>query len=131
MQRLYRARPQPWSSRQELPDRLPGLSRLTRLERAEIDYDRATACIGAVAGELWWEPSRVPDIAPISTRLASFRQPADGVATPDLAEPYQEAVLNGHLSLLIALTGAGATLGKAYGLGRALADTCRPGQEPA
>src|SRR5262249_46285301 len=26
---------------------------------------------------------------------------------------------------------AGATLGKAYGLGRALADTCRPGQEPA
>jgi hypothetical protein len=131
MQRLYRARPQRWSSRRELPGRLPGLSRLTRLERAEIDYCRATACIEAVAGELSWEPSRVPDIAAVSARLASFRQPAAGIETPDLAEPYRTAVLDGHLSLLIALTGAGATLGKAYSLGRALADTCRPGQEPA
>lgn len=130
MQRLYRARPQRWSSRQELPDRLPGLSRLTRLERAEIDYTRATACIEAVASELSWEPGRVPDISTVSVRLASFRQPADGIEPADLAVPYRTAVLDGHLSLLIALTGAGATLGKAYGLGRALADTCRPGQEP-
>src|SRR5262249_24028126 len=99
---------------------------------------------------LSWESSQVPKIAAISTQLAGFRPPADGAeppdpdppdppgpanpdppspANPDPADPYRKAVLDGHLALLIALTAAGATLGKAYNLGRALADPPRPNQE--
>ena len=57
-----------------------------------------------------------PDFAPL---LASFAQ---GVSDP--AERCQ-TVLNLHRELLSTLTAADYRLGTAYGLGRALADTCR------
>jgi hypothetical protein len=142
VQRLYRARPQRVSGRAGLPERLPGLSRLTRLERAEIDYGRARSCLTAVASELSWAPNRVPDITMIKTQLDGYRHPpaagdpaagdpAAGESADEQLAQYHEAVLDAHLSLIIALTGAGSALGKAYSLGRALADTCRPSQEPA
>ena len=152
MQRLYRARPVPEPPRDPLPDRLPGLSGLNRRERAEIDYDRALTCLTAIAGALSWPADQTPDLGPIGYRLNAFRAVSradaaagtpSGAAEPavaaelggadaspagDLTEPYRQAVLDGHLALIVATTGARATLGKAYSLGRALADTCRPGQ---
>src|SRR5215475_7744677 len=73
MQRLYRARPVPWPPRDPLPDRLPGLSGLTRRERAEIDYDRALTCLAAIAGALSWPADQTPDLGPIRQRLDAFR----------------------------------------------------------
>ena len=175
MQRLYRARPVPAPPRDPLPDRLPGLSGLTRRERAEIDYDRALTCLTAIAAALSWPADQTPDLGPIRQRLDAFRaanqadadagepdgaavqprgaatvpggtaepsgavhpgraaEPVGAGASPaeDLTEPYRQAVLDGHLALIVATTGARATLGKAYSLGRALADTCRPNQSLA
>jgi hypothetical protein len=150
MQRLYRARPVPEPARDPLPDRLPGLSGLTRRERAEIDYDRALTCLTAIAAALSWPADQTPDLGPIRDRLDAFRlddqadgpagQPgvaagepggADASAAGELTERYRQAVLDGHLAMIVATTGARATLGKSYSLGRALADTCRPSQSPA
>lgn len=157
MQRLYRARPVPEPARDPLPDRLPGLSGLTRRERAEIDYDRALTCLTAIAAALSWPAGQTPDLGPIRDRLDAFRlddqadapagQPgvaarvpggaagvpggADASAAGELTERYRRAVLDGHLAMIVATTGARATLGKSYSLGRALADTCRPNQSTA
>ena len=43
---------------------------------------------------------------------------------PPDRDAIRKAILNLHVALLIQLTAADYRLGKAYGLGRALADTC-------
>ena len=130
MQRLYRARPVPETARGPLPDRLPGLSGLTRTERAEIDYGRALTCLSAIASALAWTPNQVAGMSGVKTRLDAFQLPAGRSGTTASAlDGYREAVLDGHLSLITTITAAGAPLGKAYNLGRALADTCRPNQD--
>lgn len=138
MERLYRARPFEPAGAPRLPDRLPGLSRLTRLERAEIDYGRVHACLSGLSHALSWPGDQVPSIAGIGTCLAGLRNmPPAGLPPPatdagdDEAGDYQAAVLRGHLNLITTIEAAGATLGKAYNLGRALADTCRPHQDQA
>jgi len=135
MQRLYRARPDVETILDQLPDRLPGLSRLTRLRRVEIDYGRALACLSEIASALSWTGNQIPDIHEIKSHLDVF-QPAEDRTRPvsnsgDPVKDYKAAVLAGHLSLITAIAAAGATLGKAYNLGRTLADTCRPNQDDA
>src|SRR5258705_12675673 len=73
MQRLYRARPTPEPPFAQLPDRLPGLSSLTRRERAEIDYGRAVTCLTAIAEDLSWPADQIPDLGQIRVRLDAFR----------------------------------------------------------
>lgn len=121
MQRLYRARPVPERDHGQVPDRLPGLSRLSRIKRIEIDLGRARTCLGGIAGALGWTASQTPSLDLIQARLTA---PAEEAAVT----AYKAAVLDAHRSLLTRIAAAGAKLGKAYGLGRALADTARPGQ---
>jgi hypothetical protein len=132
MQRLYRAHPEAEAPLGPLPDRLPGLSRLTRLRRVEIDLARAQTCLAEIAEAASWKEDKVPDLARISTHLDVFQEPSGRTRkvanSGNPVEDYREAVLRSHLSLISMIAAAGAPLGKAYNLGRALADTCRPSQ---
>jgi hypothetical protein len=133
MQRLYRARLRRESADGKLPDRLPGLKRLTSASRAELDLKRAQTCLSGVAKARAWETARTPTLDVIEERLVAFKPTADPTPTDDvegMIESFRKAVLDSHIELLTAMTGAGASYGKAYNLGRALADTCRPNQEP-
>lgn len=135
MQRLYRAHPDEEKAADELPDRLPGLSRLTRLKRVAIDFGRAQTCLAGIADALSWTQNQIPCIDEIEKSLDVFKS-SDGRTRPvatsgDPVKDYRKAVLEGHLSLLIKIAAAEATLEKAYNLGRALADTCRPNQDLA
>jgi hypothetical protein len=133
MQRLYRARLRRESADSKLPDRLPGLKRLTSASRAELDLKRARTCLNSVAKALAWETAQTFAIDVIEDRLAAFKPAADPTPTDDLEGligRFRKAVLDSHIELLTAMTGAGASYGKAYNLGRALADTCRPNQKP-
>src|ERR1700683_1827083 len=132
MQRLYRAHPDEEKPVDELPDRLPRLGRLTRVKRGEIDFGRAQTCLAQIADALSWTQNQIPTIDGIETTLDVF-QSSDGRTRPvatsgDPGNDYRKAVLAAHVSLLIKIAAAGATLEKAYNLGRALADTSRPHQ---
>lgn len=131
MQRLYRAKPVAEGARDELPDRLPGLSRLTRLNRVKIDHGRAENCLAGIASALSWTAAQTPNIHTIHERMDVFERPTGRVrpvAVGDPVEDYRMAVLDCHVALITALNAAEANLGKAYTLGRALADTCQPNQ---
>src|SRR5689334_20875541 len=93
MQRLYRARPVPEPARDPLPDRLPGLSGLTRRERAEIDYDRALTCLTAIAAALSWPADQTPELGPIRDHLNAFRldDQADAPAGQSASRPKYRA----------------------------------------
>ena len=133
MQRLYRGKPARLSAPQQLPDRLPGLSRLSRLQRVEIDYGRAHSCLALIAGTLGWTAAQTPDLSGIAAALVPFQPPksrSSQASTDDPVEAYQRSVLQAHLELMTAIASDGAALEKAYNLGRALADTTRPGQLP-
>ncbi|HEX3906330.1 MAG TPA: hypothetical protein VHW92_00200 [Mycobacteriales bacterium] len=133
MQRLYRARPSRDTPPAELPERLPGLSRLSRLQRAEIDYGRAQSCLTLIATALGWTEAQTPDITGIATALVPFHPPTTRTTRTSAGDPvstYQGSVLQAHLALLTAVASDGAANAKAYNLGRALADTARPGQQP-
>jgi hypothetical protein len=94
--------------------RLPGLSALSRAERTALGIAQVDA----------------------ATNLLGDPLKATGIATPSTAELHRAfehgttAHVRGqvhlvHRRLLLTLTAADFRLGKAYGLGRALADTCR------
>jgi len=93
---------------------LPGLSRLSDAERAEISLMQIDAALAKLADVL--EKARVT----VDTRLLHKCLEAD-------VDPASraDAVRQMHVKLLGAFTAADFRLGKAYGLGRSLADTCR------
>lgn len=133
MQRLYRARPHAEPVPGPLPGRLPGLSHLTRLRRTEIDFGRAQTCLSDIARALSWTRDQIPAISKIQACLEVFQMPGSHAgpvpASGDLVSDYKKAVLDSHLSVITTIAAAGATPAKAYNLGRALADTCRPNQD--
>lgn len=94
---------------------LPGLSRLSDAERAEISLMQIDAALAKLADVL--EKARVTvDTRPLHECL-------EGADVDSAARAY--AVRKLHVELLGAFTAADFKLGKAYGLGRSLADTCR------
>jgi hypothetical protein len=141
MERLYRAKLRMEPADVKVPERLPGLRSLAKVERVRIDLDRAQTCLAAVASSLGVPAASLADLAPIVDALAAFesQQPADvnaasgsaGTTTGAGDDPltaFRRTALAAHRSLLVSFNAAGAPYGKAYGLGRALADTCRPAQ---
>jgi hypothetical protein len=94
---------------------LPGLARLGDDERALIAVKQIEVGLVRLASAVTAAGLTAPDFAPLQ---ASF---AHGV-TPS---QRSQAVLDFHLQLLSTLTASDYRLGTAYGLGRALADTCR------
>jgi hypothetical protein len=109
MAELYRPNLRRTSAR--LDDDLPGLGSLSTRDRLEILVDQIEAGVTKLAEPVWHA-----GLAPIS--LLELRARLDG-------DNFHEQVLVLHRTMLGTLTAADFRLGKAYGLGRALADTCR------
>jgi hypothetical protein len=96
------------------PEDLPGLSRLDAGEWTEIGLDQVQAGITKLQDTIIWAGLEVPD----AQAFADYLEP--------LGEAERATAIRAfHVDLLGTLTAADFRLGKAYGLGRALADTTR------
>ena len=94
-----------------LDDDLPGLGSLSTPDRLEILVDQVQAGVTKLAEPVW--RAGLPPITLLALRASLG------------SDDFEQHVLVLHRTLLGALTAADFRLGKAYGLGRALADTCR------
>jgi hypothetical protein len=111
---LFHAKvPRSMRPRQASVDKLPGIGELDPLSRARLLLAQVQADLHHL-GRFDAAGQQPPDPGPIQSLLAADeRQPGQ----------LQQAVLQLHRQLLVALTAADFRLGKAYGLGRALAET--------
>lgn len=93
---------------------LPGASELPSGVRTEMGIEQVRAGLHALAGRLEAAAVEPPDTGAL---VAALRESS--------AAQIKERVYELHAELLVRLTAADFRLGKAYGLGRALADTGR------
>ena len=102
-----------------------GLSRLTeRITAGGLSVGSLRESVETAAENLGAAGRSSPEAE--SHRPASHDAAADA-APPDQPAAIRQTVLDWHVQILDTLTAADATIGKAYGLGRALADlTLRP-----
>ena len=123
-------------SRFEVPERppraydlaqLPGLSKLTSYDWQRLGLDQVDFVVGQVTARAG-TPAAVPLNLTTDARrkLEATIEEGDGAASR--REEYRAALSRLHVNLLITLTAANSSYGKAYGLGRALADTTCPHQ---
>src|SRR5262249_10205065 len=94
---------------------LPGLSGLDERHILQLGVDQLRAGQTALADTIAGAGLDLPDLGPLQSSVTS------GVAE----DARRRVVLELHVEVLLVLTAANFRLGKAYGLGRALADTCR------
>lgn len=111
MAELYR--PKLRRRHQRHDDDLPGLGSLGDDERTQISVDQIQAAVSKLAPSI--KAAGLPDISVDDLRDSLGKDPPE----------FVRAVEAVHLQLLGELTAADFRLGKAYGLGRAFADTCR------
>lgn len=113
MARLYSG--QLSSKAEPKPDEdLPGLSSLPAASLTTLGLAQADVGLGRL-GEFVGDTATLPTTEPVRAEIA--KDPPDNDA-------IRKAILELHVALLIDVTAADYRLGKAYGLGRALADTC-------
>jgi len=112
MARLYDS---PLSSAAEprLEQDLPGLSALPPAQLVELGLGQADVALSRLKAFLGDTQLPTTDAVRAATRL-----------DPPDRDAIRGAILDLHVALLIQLTASDYRLGKAYGLGRALADTC-------
>lgn len=115
MAELYRPDP-PTPKVAAAHDDLPGLGRLGVDERSEIALQQVDAALAKLSDTLTAAKVKLPDTKPMGECLRA--SPVDPTART-------RSVRALHVDMLAALTAADFRLGKAYNLGRALADTCR------
>jgi hypothetical protein len=113
MSELYK--PGSWRGDARREDDLPGLGSLGGRERALLGLDQISVGLKKLEAPVLAAGLEVPD-----PKAAKAAVPAGGPNAP-----YEEAVFELHVSILTTLTATHFKLGKAYGLGRALADTTR------
>ena len=111
-------------------DRLIGLSKLSSYDQQRLGLDEVDFVLDQVAAK-----TQAPNAA-VARLTAAARGKLDATLQPgDQASQRRDEDLESlaglHVDLLTTLTAAGSSYGKAYGLGRALADTARPKQDPA
>lgn len=94
---------------------LPGLGSLDDQQRREISVNQIQAAIAQLTPSIQKAGLPAPTAEPDAVRAALGNWDADGAAAVEAL----------HLKLVGVLTAADFRFGKAYGLGRALADTCR------
>jgi hypothetical protein len=94
---------------------LPGIGKLDEAQRQRIALRQVQAALAKLAEPMEKGHVAEPDLAELETCLM---QPTD-------AGTQQDAVRKLHVELLESLTAADFRLGKAYGIGRSLADTTR------
>ena len=112
MARLYTG---PLSSAAEpsVEEDLPGLSALPAAQLVNLGLLQADAALGRL--KTFLGGVQLPTTAAVRA-AADQGAPGNGAV--------RKAILDLHVALLVQLTAADYRLGKAYGLGRALADTC-------
>lgn len=115
MARLYTG-PLSSSAEPKLEDDLPGISDLPPASLVALGLAQADAALGDLKGFLG-DGAALPTTDAV--RAAVAQEPHDSGA-------IRKAILAFHVDLLIDLTAADFRLGKAYGLGRAMADTTGP-----
>lgn len=99
------------------PPNLPGLSSLTGAQRMGILTDQIEVGVGKLADPIAKAKLDAIDLS--------------GLKGLTIGQAGQDPVLTAHVQLLGELTAADFRLGKAYGLGRALADSCPDGAAAA
>jgi multisubunit Na+/H+ antiporter MnhC subunit len=114
MARLY-AGPLSSTAQPRLDKDLPGLSALPAAQLVQLGLAQADAALGRLNKFLGGAPLPTTD----AVRTETEKSPPDPGA-------IRKAILDLHIAVLVQLTAADYRLGKAYGLGRALADTCAP-----
>ncbi len=102
-------------------ERLPGAGKLSPSQRALLRLDQIDAALSSLSGAIESHGLRVPETGGLR----------DAQRYEETEAGKRAAIYALHLELLRALTAADVRLGKAYGLGRALADTCRDSQSRA
>jgi hypothetical protein len=109
--------------------RLPGLSKLTSYDWQRLGLDQVDFVVSQVTAEIG-TPAAVPlDLTTDArSKLEVLIQELEETAS--CREEYRTALSKLHVNLLVTLTAADSSYGKAYGLGRALADTTCPQQAP-
>jgi hypothetical protein len=115
MARLYES-PKVSKSELEPEDDLPGLSALSANWLTGLGLDQVDEALRALGTFLGTEA-----LLPTTQKARD----ATTAEHPD-EKVIREAILTLHAELLVKLTAADFRLGKSYGLGRALADTCAP-----
>jgi len=108
-------------------EQLPGLSALTSYDLQRLGLDQADFVVSQVTAKVG-----IPVGAPLNltadARAKLDATAADGDGAASRRQSYRAALRDLHVNLLVTLTAANSSYGKAYGLGRALADTTCPDQ---
>ncbi len=129
---LYRA-PAPTGGDEDPdpPDRLPGMTGLRPRDRFALGLRQIDVALALIAGPTGfsWAPGVIaPSTADSHAMLDATKAPGAG---KDAQRALHQAIAKLHVDLFTAFTASDDEVGKAYGLGLALADTCRRGQSPA
>jgi hypothetical protein len=112
MARLYTG-PMSSAAEPQLAEDLPGLSDLPAAQLVKLGLAQADMALSRLKAVLGDAPLPTTDTVREETEKSS----------PD-RDAIRKAILNLHISVLVQLMAADYRLGKAYGLGRAMADTC-------
>jgi hypothetical protein len=107
--------------------RLPGLSDLTSYDRQRLGLDQVDFVLGQVTSAVA-APAAVPLDLTVDARTKLDATIEAGEGSAARRAEYKAALGKLHVNLLVTFTAAESSFGKAYGLGRALADTTRPHQ---
>jgi hypothetical protein len=113
MAELYAGATKQSTKQPVLPSTLPTVGRLPRGKRTELEIAEAEATLDRLA----LGGANAPSTADLNKTFAD--------AAAD-SEDIKREVYNLHLAILRACNAADRTLGKAYQLGRSIADTCPP-----
>jgi hypothetical protein len=109
--------------------RLPGLSKLTSYDWQRLGLDQVDFVVSQVAAKVGTPAAVSLNLtADARSKLEVMAQKGKGIAPS--REEYRTTLIELHVNLLVTLTAANSGYGKAYGLGRALADTSCPRQTP-
>ncbi len=112
MARLYTG-PLSSAAEPQLEEDLPGLSDLPAAQLVKLGLAQADMALGRLKAFLGDAPLPTTDAVTAETA----KSPVD-------RDAVRKAILDLHIAVLVQLTAADYRLGKAYGLGRAMADTC-------
>ena len=93
---------------------LPGLSDFSARQRAELGLDQVDVALNRLKGPIEEHGLKSPSTDDARNALTAGK------------DEFRTQVFDLHVTLLATLTAASYKLGKAYGLGRALAETTRP-----
>jgi len=108
---------------------LPGLSKLTSYDWQRLGLDQVDFVVGQVTTKVGTSAAVPLNLTTDArSKLRATIDAGDGAASR--REEYRAALGRLHVNLLVTLTAADTSYGKAYGLGRALADTTCPHQGP-